>query len=197
MFCYLRNMSASTHPNDSALLTRIIRGDMAAYEEVFTRYYSTLCAYARLFVRGGESESLVQDCMLWLWENRSTLQINGPLSNYLFAAVRNRCLTYLNREMIERRVLGSMRENLRDRFESPDFYIIEELKERIRVAVDALPPTYRQAFVMNRFERKTYEEIAAELNVSVKTVDYRIRQSIKIMRVHLKDYLPMLWMFLI
>lgn len=191
-------MSQQKQTSDAVLLTRVIQSDMAAYEEIFTRYYSTLCAYARLFIRGGEAvENIVQDLMLWLWENRSTLQINGPLSRYLFAAVRNQCLTHINHEMIERRVLGRIHEKLRDQFESPDFYVVEELKERITAAVEALPPTYREAFIMNRFERKTYEDIAAELNVSVKTVDYRIRQSLKILRIQLKDFLPALWIFLL
>ena len=44
---------------------------------------------------------------------------------------------------------------------------------------------------MNRFENRTYKEIAEELGISAKTVDYRIQQSLKILRVKLKDYLPL------
>ncbi len=179
--------------SDAALLSRFAGGDMRAYEQIFTRYYSSLCAYTRLYVRGGEAgENIVQDLMLWLWENRMTLNITGSLSQYLFSATRNRCLNHINHENIERRVLGSIQDRMCEQFESPDFYIVTELREKIRVAVEALPKDYRDAFVMNRFERKTYREIAAELNVSVKTVDYRIQQSLKILRVKLKDYLPML-----
>lgn len=135
--------------------------------------------------------------MLWLWENRETLHITDSLSKYLFSAARNRCLNHLNHEMIERRVLGRIQEKLHDQFESPDFYVVEELQEKIRLAVEGLPKTYREAFELNRFHRKTYEEIAAELNVSVKTVDYRIRQSLKILRVRLKDFLPLVAAWLI
>lgn len=134
--------------------------------------------------------------MLWLWENRAKVHITDSLSKYLFSAVRNRCLTHLNHEMIERRVLSRMHERLHREFESPDFYVVEELQERIRAAVEQLPKTYREAFERNRFGRQTYEEIAAELHVSVKTVDYRIQQSLKILRVKLCDYLPLLAAFL-
>lgn len=140
---------------------------------------------------GGEiGENIVQDLMLWLWENRSTLHIVGMLSAYLFSATRNRCLKYLDHEMIERRVLSRLSEKLHDQFESPDFYAIEELQEKIRTTVENLPPTYREAFKLNRFYHKTYDEIAAQLNVSPKTVDYRIQQSLKILRIQLKDFLP-------
>lgn len=190
-------MSETKRLADIYLLERLKQGDMPAYEQIFTRYYSTLCAYTRLFVRGGEiGENIVQDLMLWLWENRAELRITDSLSGYLFSAVRNRCLKHLSHEMVERRVLGHLHEKLHDQFESPDFYVIEELQEKIRTAVEDLPKTYREAFELNRFERKTYEEIAAQLGVSPKTVDYRIQQSLKILRVRLKDFLPLAAAFL-
>ena len=151
---------------DIHLLEQIRQGDMRAYEEIFTRYYTTLCAYTRLYVRGEVSENIVQDLMLWLWENRTTLHITESLSRYLFRATRNRCLKYLNHEMVERRVLGQLSEKLHEQFEAPDFYVIEELQERIRKAVEQLPPSYREAFELNRFQHKTYEEIAGLLDIS-------------------------------
>lgn len=191
-------MAASKPLNDSVLLKRLEQGDIAAYESIFTRYYGTLCAYTHLFVRGGEvGENIVQDVMLWLWENRETLRITDSLSAYLFCAVRNRCLKQLNHETIERRVLGHLRERLHEQFESPDFYAVEELQEKIRAAVESLPKTYREAFELNRFHHRTYEEIAAMLDISPKTVDYRIRQSLKILRVRLKDFLPLAALFLL
>lgn len=177
---------------DIHLLEQIRQGDMRAYEEIFTRYYTTLCAYTRLYVRGEVSENIVQDLMLWLWENRTTLHITESLSRYLFRATRNRCLKYLNHEMIERRVLGQLSEKLHEQFEAPDFYVIEELQERIRKAVEQLPPSYREAFELNRFQHKTYEEIAGLLDISPKTVDYRIQQSLKLLRIRLKEYLPLI-----
>ena len=45
---------------------------------------------------------------------------------------------------------------------------------------------------MHRFKDMTYKEIAERLDVSVKTVDYRIQQALKQLAVELKDYLPLL-----
>ena len=74
--------------------------------------------------------------------------------------------------------------------------MVDELTEKIEDAIQALPETYREAFVKNRFEQKTYHEIARELNVSAKTVDYRISQALKQLRVALRDYLPILGLML-
>ena len=73
-----------------------------------------------------------------------------------------------------------------------DFYQIKELTKRIEDAVAALPESYRQAFVMHRFRDMSYKEIAETLEVSPKTVDYRIQQALKQLRIDLKDYLPLL-----
>ncbi len=43
---------------------------------------------------------------------------------------------------------------------------------------------------MHRFQDKSYKDIASELNVSAKTVDYRIQQALKLLREDLKEYLP-------
>ena len=72
------------------------------------------------------------------------------------------------------------------------YYQIEELAKRIEDAVAALPESYRVAFVMHRFRDMSYKEIAETLGVSPKTIDYRIQQALKQLRVDLKDYLPLL-----
>ena len=50
---------------------------------------------------------------------------------------------------------------------------------------------------MHRFRNLSYKEAAELLNVSSKTVDYRIQQALKILRVKLKDYLPLILMQLL
>ena len=72
------------------------------------------------------------------------------------------------------------------------YYQIEELAKRIEDAVAALPESYREAFVMHRFRDMSYKEIAETLGVSPKTIDYRIQQALKQLRMDLKDYLPLL-----
>ena len=67
--------------------------------------------------------------------------------------------------------------DIQELFEDPDFYIIEELTQKIEKAILNLPESYRVAFEMHRFQNKTYQEIAEELNISSKTVDYRIQQA--------------------
>lgn len=177
---------------DTSLLSAIKHGDERAFDMLFRKYYSMLCAYGHKFVELEEAEECVQDAFLWLWENREVMVVQSSLSSYLFAIVHHRALNRINQKEVKSRVENYFCEEMQSLIEDTNFYHIEELTLRIQEAVAALPESYREAFVMHRFKDMTYKEIADLLGVSPKTVDYRIQQALKQLRVDLKDYLPLL-----
>ena len=178
------------------LLSAMQHGDLKAYGVLFRRYYPILCAYATKFVELKDAEEIVQDVMLWLWENRETQTFETSLSQYLFKTVYHRAINQIVRHQSQLRADTLFYENMQEMLQDTDFYQLEELQRRIREAVDALPPAYREAFVMHRFDNKSYKEIADILQVSPKTVDYRIQQALKQLRITLKDYLPLILLLL-
>lgn len=172
------------------LFSAVRRGDEKAFDTLFLRYYPVLCAYAARFVEPEDGEETVQDVMVWFWENREMQVFDVSLKSYLFKAVKNRCLTLISRNELKQRAVNSLHASMQSIYEDPDFYVVEELARHIEEALAALPDSYREAFEMNRFRHKTYAEIAAVLGVSPKTVDYRIQQALKLLRIRLKEYLP-------
>lgn len=177
---------------DDQLCRKIMSGDRRAYEHLFERFYPELCAYACQWVMLEDAENVVQDIMLWLWQNRKELHIETSIRTYLFAATKNRCLTLINRGQMRQRIMSSLHRIMEEQFESPDFYILGDLVSKLEEALAELPESYREAFVQHRFNNKSYKELATELGVSQKTVEYRISQAIRLLRVSLKDYLPLL-----
>ena len=168
------------------LLSAIQRGDQKAFDALFRRYYPALCAYGHRFVDLEDAEEIVEDSLLWIWENRETLVIESSLSSYLFKMVYRRALNKLAHidatQRADTRFYEEMQEMLQD----------TELTKRIEEAIAALPESYRESFVMHRFRDMSYKEIAETLGVSPKTIDYRIQQALKQLRTDLKDYLPLL-----
>lgn len=180
----------SQHYSDKDLYSKLKSGNLESFDAIFDRFYPALCAYGAQFVSLQDAEDIVQDVMLYLWENREGIMIQNALGTYLFRAVNNRCLTLINRGAIKSKVVSDLQQSMREKFDSPDFY--EDLAEHLKAALEELPPTYRQAFEMNRFHGKSYKEIADTLGLSPKTVDYRIQQALKRLRVALRDFLPIL-----
>jgi RNA polymerase sigma-70 factor (ECF subfamily) len=73
-----------------------------------------------------------------------------------------------------------------------------ELEARIAEAIEKLPEQCRLIFRMSRFEELKYQEIANELQLSVKTVENQIGKALKILRQELAEYLPsILWLGLL
>lgn len=185
-------MKGTYQSDNDFLLSAVQRGDQKAFDTLFRRYYPMLCAYGHRFVELEDAEEIVEDSLLWIWENRETLVIESSLNSYLFKMVYRRALKKLAHIDATQRADTHFYEEMQEMLQDTDYYQIEELAKRIEDAVAALPESYREAFVMHRFRDMSYKEIAETLGVSPKTIDYRIQQALKQLRVDLKDYLPLL-----
>lgn len=185
-------MKGTYQSDNDFLLSAVQRGDQKAFDTLFRRYYPMLCAYGHRFVELEDAEEIVEDSLLWIWENRKTLVIESSLNSYLFKMVYRRALNKLAHIDATQRADTRFYEEMQEMLQDTDYYQIEELAKRIEDAVAALPESYREAFVMHRFRDMSYKEIAETLGVSPKTIDYRIQQALKQLRVDLKDYLPLL-----
>ena len=175
--------------DEQTILDDIRHGSKNAYNRMFVHFYSPLCEYASQFVSDADAEEIVQDMMLYVWENRQYLIVEKSLKSYLFISVKNRCFNAIRDRRSRERIHHHIYEKLKDRIEAPDYYMFNELAINIEKAVDELPEGYRETFKMSRFGEMSNAAIAKKLGVSVKTIEYRMTQSLKILRVKLKDYL--------
>lgn len=65
----------------------------------------------------------------------------------------------------------------------------------ISATLSTLSEQTRRAFILSRFENKSNKEIAEEMEISIKGVEYHISKALKVLRVTLKDYLPLFYFF--
>ena len=185
-------MKGTYQSDNDFLLSAVQRGDQKAFDTLFRRYYPMLCAYGHRFVELEDAEEIVEYSLLWIWESRETLVIESSLNSYLFKMVYRRALNKLAHIDATQRADTRFYEEMQEMLQDTDLYQVEELTQRIKDAIATLPESYRETFVMHRFRDMSYKEIAEILGISPKTVDYRIQQALKQLRVDLKDYLPLL-----
>ncbi len=86
-----------------------------------------LCTYANRFVSLEDAEEIVQDVMLWLWENREIQTFNTSFCQYLYKAVY-RCINQLTRQQSQLRAETRFYEYMLEMLQDTDFYQTEELK---------------------------------------------------------------------
>lgn len=178
--------------NPDVLLWNIsVRDDEKSYRQLFELYYPALFVYAKRYIEQRHiREDIVQDVFLSIWEKRKSISIQTSIRNYLLACVRNSCLNYLRRHTTES-LDQLIPQNIPLYAESNDeFYMLSELKAMLVESLSKLPENYRRVFELNRFEGKSYGEIALSMDISVRTVERYKNKAIEILKNDLKDYLP-------
>lgn len=178
--------------NNEAIIIALKAGEEKVFDTVYRYYFRRLCAFCSQYVYEQEEiEEIVQETMMWLWENRSSLLPELTLKTLLFTIVKNKALNRLSHFEIKRRVHQEIIDKYEGKFDNPDFYLSNELFRLYEETLKQLPKEYREAYEMTRKQHLTHKEIAEKLNISTQTVNYRIGNALKLLRVALKDYLPL------
>lgn len=180
--------------SEKDLLEAIREGDQTAFEMIFKEYYQALCRYANSFLNDREeAEEVVQGSFIGIWEKRSALYITTSLKAYLYQAIRNRCLNVIKHEKVKQQHAEHQLVMMPNHDEATTNTVLSnELEKKIYLAMQALPEQCRLVFKLSRFEELKYQEIADQLNISVKTVENQIGKALKIMREQLREYLPII-----
>jgi len=177
------------YQDEKDIVKKIASGDLKAFESLFHKYYGRLCAFAGQMIHDdAEAEEIVQDLFVRLWEKRGQLDIETSVKNYLFRSVKNHCLNYIQHNKIKIRhaktIISDSEESNSEEinFSEPD------LLSKIEESIGALPEKRREIFTLSRHDGLKYHEIAAKLNISIKTVETQMSLAMKTLRDKLKHY---------
>ena len=97
---------------DNRTVVGLLRaGDEKCFDALFRRYYKPLCTYATRFVPPVRAEELVQDTLMWVWENRTSLIPEMPLKSLLFTIVKNKSLNSASRDTLKNRIIRQLAEH--------------------------------------------------------------------------------------
>jgi RNA polymerase sigma-70 factor (ECF subfamily) len=158
-----------------------------AFEILFKEHYNTLANYAYSILKSKENaEDVVQDVFVKLWQNTPDI-INTPqIKFYLLTATKNNCISLLRKQAgktfiqpEEAQLPAHTTEPVR---KEADITMV------VNKALAALPPQCLAIFKLSRFGRLTYQQIADELGLSVKTVENQMGKALRLMRDYAKKH---------
>ena len=193
-------MPASADP-DAALMLRVKRGDTQAFAGLVDKYKQPVVNFICRTLRDEtEAEDLAQNVFLQVYKSAHRYRVSARFSTWLFTITRNLCLNEIRRrsrhpaESLDVPHPEHEDQPLRQ-FEdektslAPDALLYGELKEKIELALAALPESQRTAILLCRQEDLSYEEIAKVLGCSLSATKSLIHRGRETLKQKLKPYL--------
>lgn len=138
------------------------------------------------------AKDIVQDVFVKIWQNYQQIKHISDLKPYIFKAVQNSSINYVrDRKNIEFSKTAVADLNLEYHDESDEIEDKELVYNKIHLAVDKLPEKWHKAFILSKYDKLKYYEIAKKMNISIKTVEKYISKALNFIRLELKILLLM------
>ena len=158
-------------------IDRIVNSDEAAFCRFMEHYSSRLYHYVYALIGQKEpSEEVVSDVFFEVWKNRRTLAGIENMNAWIQTITYRKALSYLRKEKGKADLLlDDIGDFIFAPIQSPDGAMISrEEMEKINNAIQQLPPKCKHVFFLAKIEGLPYKDIAALLDISVKTINNHI-----------------------
>ena len=182
-------------------LNKLKKGNEKAFEYFFNKYYDSILGFCIQFIYNKpEARGITQEAFLNLWTNRQQIEKINGIESFLYTYAKSKCLNAIRDKKVKERYKSK---TLNKKERALDYDILKsmnfdslaltELEELITKSIDDLPEKSKVVFYKKRYENKKNKEIAQDLNVTVKTVEAHMTTALKILRLKLTEYLPLIF----
>jgi RNA polymerase sigma-70 factor (ECF subfamily) len=182
---------------DKKLIAEALTGNQDAYRTLMERHRPAIFHIVFKFVREKEATAdLVQETFMKAFASLETYRSEYKFSTWLYRIAANSAIDFLRKQRIKTLSLDSSMVDYDDRseYDVPDltYHPEKDLEERerrfsIQEAIDSLPEKYRQVIIYRHKDDRSYEEIAAALDIPIGTVKARIFRARELLKKKLKS----------
>ncbi|NQX41394.1 RNA polymerase sigma-70 factor, ECF subfamily [Pedobacter steynii] len=178
------------HPlSDDELFRLFESGERSCYDQIFKRFYNSLCYFAQNILGDiNKAEDVAQDALIALWHHHQSFKTLQNLRSFLYVCVRNSCFNELEKMKVRTKYQDSLiHGGVQSDATVLESIIQAEVVRKLFFAVDALPEQCRKVISMTFRENKTPKEIAEKLNVSISTVNNQKMRGLLLLRRQLSN----------
>lgn len=160
---------------ENDLLTRVGRGDKAAFQALYQRFQRPLFGFLMRMVRDqAMSDELLNDVMLDVWRTASAFEGRSAAGTWIFGIAHNKAISLLRRRR-EEQMPEDAAETLIDESDTPDRTAEHADMSRVmRSMIDRLTPEHRSVLQLTYYQDMSVQEIAEALDCPVNTVKTRM-----------------------
>lgn len=178
---------------------------VTSFNQLYRTYQKRFIDFAYTYVKDlTTAEDITVETLMYYWENKKDIDQKDNIPAYLLTIIKNKCLNYLRHQAVKDDYSEQLKNyhewELNTRIVSlqacePHELFTAEIEKLVQETLVQLPERTRQVFILNRYENKSYKEIATLMNISPKGVDFHMSKALKALQTNLKDYFPLFLYF--
>jgi RNA polymerase sigma-70 factor (ECF subfamily) len=171
--------------NESLLIAALKNGSYKAFDALYERYAKRLYGYCLQLTKSPEdSEEIVQDVFLKLWNNRLKIRQEETLRSLLFLMIKHQVINLfrakINQPVYEEYTACKEQVSVGGGAQRHLEYL--DFVERFKKEVNNLPDTQREVVRLSKVEQLSNQEIAVRLSLSEQTVKNQLSLGLKILK---------------
>lgn len=171
------------------LLQLLRSDDPQAFAELYERYRLDVYRYGLTIVKvPQQAEDLLQDTFIRLWDVRHRLEIKTGIRQYLLRICHNRAIDINKQVAVNRQLVDQLFNHYQDDSASLECSLVDlqRYDALVEEALSSLSPQRRRVYEMCKKEKKSYEEVARELQLSTNTVKAHMTQANALLREYIR-----------
>ncbi len=168
---------------DNDLVSAIKKDNTKAYELLFNRYKRKIYYFASGYLEiTVEAEEVVQNTFISIWQHRKKLDNTLSIKSYIYKTASNLIYNLLKKQVVRNRYIehAAAKTPLTDKSHDEIFY--QDLKKTMEAIIKTMPAQQKKIFNLSRSEGLSHEEIAKQLNISVRTVENQVYRALKLLK---------------
>jgi RNA polymerase sigma-70 factor, ECF subfamily len=176
--------------SDEELMQEIKADNMLAFDVLYKKYCKKVYKFGYSILKSKEeSENLMQDVFLNLWEHRHNVEKDSSIKSYVFTVTYNSAISIIRKKARESQFLEYLK-SLQEINEDPVNLELEysELRKKLEEIIKALPQRQIEVYMLHRVEGLKYNVISERLHISVNTVENHMSRALKTIRKKLGKY---------
>lgn len=164
---------------DLEMLTRVKMGDHIAFKLLYDHYSTQLYNFALTYLKSKDlAADIVQEVFVKIWEKRAKINTDKSFRSYLFTITLNAVRKHFNllaqKQEMNHEILFDLTE-VKDTFDDRSDY--HDLVEKLEALIELMPEKRKTVFIRKKIDGKSQKEIASELQITEKTVEYHLSEA--------------------
>ena len=175
------------------LITGLREGDHICFKEIYEQYHIKVYLFINRFTdQKADTEDIVQNVFIHLWHYRNKLGDDIVLGALLFKSSKQEISRWYKKQGSFPVLAGDgLREDIDIEYESDEEFLLQ--LEKIDALLEQIPENRRRIFTMNKFEQRSYKEIADEMSMTPTAVAKQISRTLQFLREHSTHDEALLW----